>query len=561
MIRILALGAALLICGSAHASTLVINARGYTLDFLGRLQKFEALLVGDDGRVVATGKTSVLKKRARGGTIIDAKGSILLPGLIDAHGHVMGLGQQAITLDLSGTSSLDAALEKIRLYAAANPSAPWIVGRGWNQVIWNLGRFPTAAELDTAVPDRPAYFERVDGHAGWANSKALALAKISAKTADPKGGRIERLQNGKPGDVFVDAASELITRKIPAATPAQREQALDAALKTLASVGLTSVHDAGISAADWTLYTQFAEQQRLTTRIYAMIGGLGDDFAQLSKDGPIASRYEDRLSLQAVKLYMDGALGSRGAALLEPYADAPDQKGLMFANGTKMRNQMSLAMFKGYQVNVHAIGDAANREVLDAFAEVLPYYAKKNLRNRIEHAQVLSLADIPRFRTLGVIASLQPTHATSDKNMAQDRLGADRLAGAYAWRQLLTAGATLAGGSDFPVEPANPFYGWHAAVTRQDRSDEPAGGWRHEEALSRVEAFRLFTLDAAYAAHQENIIGSLEAGKWADFILIDQDPFTVPERDIWRTQVLETWLAGKQVYVASPKILLEPLQN
>jgi hypothetical protein len=544
-----------------EAATLVANANGYTLDSAGRLQKFEALLVNNDGKVIATGKTAALKKRLKEVTVVDAHGATLLPGLIDAHGHVMGLGQSLMTIDLSGTASLEEALIKIREAAAADPKSAWIIGRGWNQAIWGLGRFPTATELDTAIPDRPAFFERVDGHAGWANSTALAMAKITAKTPDPKGGRIEKDANGKPSGIFIDAASELVTSRIPTATPGQREQALSAALAQLAAAGLTSVHDAGITADDWTVFTGFAEQGRLTTRINAMIGGLGMDFEKLSKLGPIMSRNNDLLSLRSVKLYVDGALGSRGAALLAPYADAPEQKGLLFANDAKIRNQLSLAMYKGYQVNVHAIGDAGNRAVLDAFAEVLPHYRFKNLRHRIEHAQVVDPADMPRFRALGIIASIQPTHATSDKNMAQDRLGAERMGGAYAWRDLIKSGARMAAGSDFPVEPPNPFYGWHAAVTRQDRQDEPPGGWRPWDVLTRLEAFRLFTLDAAYAGHQENVIGTLEAGKWADFIVVDQDPFTVPAQDIWKTKVLQTWIAGRQVYSAEAKLSFKPVQD
>jgi predicted amidohydrolase YtcJ len=551
----------LLLGGQAQAATLITNAHGYTLDSTGRLQKFEALLIDSEGRVVRTGKTAALARSSPAADRVDAKGAVMLPGLIDAHGHVMSLGQQLLTVDLADTKSLDEALAKIKSYATANPDLPWITGGGWNQESWGLGRFPTAADLDSAVADRPVWLSRIDGHAGWANSKAMALAKITAQTKSADGGRIEKTDAGQPAGVFVDAAMQLVGRQIPPPAPEQRGKEFDAALKMLASVGLTSVHDAGMSADDWQLYTAAAEQGRLTVRISAMILGLGDDFAKLAKNGPVNSLYDDRLSLRSVKLMMDGALGSRGAALLEPYSDAPDQKGLMRLSETQLRNKMSLAMFRGFQVNVHAIGDAANRAVLDAFAEVQPYYATKNLRNRIEHAQIISPEDIERFHKLGVIASIQPTHATSDKNMAENRLGSERMGGAYAWRALLKSGAQLAGGSDFPVESPNPFYGWHAAVTRQDHANEPPGGWRPWDALTRLEAFRLFTLDAAYAGHQETVLGSLETGKWADFIIVDSDPFTVGAEDLWRIRVLQTWQAGKQVYEAPVRLMMEPVKD
>jgi len=279
-----------------------------------------------------------------------------------------------------------------------------------------------------------------------------------------------------------------------------------------------------------------------------MIGGVGADFAALSRQGPLLGLADDRLIVRSVKLYADGALGSRGAALIAPYSDAPGQRGLLFMSDAEMRSNVETALKAGYQVNVHAIGDAANRQVLEAFAAAYKTVGGRQLRNRVEHAQVVAVSDIPRFKELDLIASMQPTHATSDMNMAEDRLGKQRLAGAYAWRSFLDQGTRIAGGSDFPVESDNPFFGLHAAVTRTDHAGLPVGGWHAEQAMTLLEAFRAFTLDAAYAEHLETRVGSLEPGKWADFILIDRDPFTINPRDLWKIKVNETWLAGQRVY-------------
>lgn len=531
------------------AETLIVNANGYTLNAAGKLVRFSALRIDDRGKVLQIGQDKPLRQSAKSATVIDAQGRTLLPGLIDAHGHVMKLGYQQQIVDLTDTRSMNEALERVRAWATANPSAQWIVGRGWNQVLWGLDRFPTAVELDAATGGRPAALERVDGHATWINSAAIAQAAISKNTADPAGGRIERNNSGEVTGILIDNADDLVRKLIPPPSLAEQESALNAALRNLASVGLTSVHDAGISPATWALFRARAESGNLTVRIYAMIGGQ-EAFSEMGRTGPQPSLFDDRLSLRSVKLYVDGALGSRGAALLAPYSDAPGERGLLLMDRPTLRTELRQMLNAGFQVNVHAIGDAGNREVLNAFADVLSPKTKI-LRNRIEHAQVVAPVDIPRFAKLGIIASFQPTHATSDMNMAEARLGAHRMAGAYAWRAFVRSGARMAAGSDFPVEPSNPFYGWHAAVTRQDRNDQPLGGWRPQDRLTRVEAFRLFTLDAAYAAHQERIIGSLQPGKWADFILTDRDPFTVPAKDIWRINVQETWLAGKRVFVAS----------
>jgi predicted amidohydrolase YtcJ len=350
--------------------------------------------------------------------------------------------------------------------------------------------------------------------------------------------------------VLVDAAKQLVEAKIPAPTAAQASAMLDAALAEMARVGLTGVGDAGIDAATFALYKRYADERRLTARIYAMIGGTGKDFDALSANGPLIGYGGDFLSLRSVKLYADGALGSRGAALLAPYSDDPKNSGLLFHAPPELESMIAKALGKGYQVCVHAIGDRANREVLDAFAAAYRERGGEQLRNRIEHAQVVSLQDTPRFKPLKLIASMQPTHATSDMNMAEDRLGRERIAGAYAWRRFLAQGTVVAGGSDFPVESANPFFGLHAAVTRQDHAGRPPGGWHAEQALNRTEALRAFTLDAAYAAHQEKTLGTLEAGKWADFVIVDRDIFGVDPARIWSTEVLETWVGGRRVYAA-----------
>ncbi len=532
------------------ADLLVDNVNGYTLDSHGKLQRFQALLV-DQGKVVATGSHAELASRAGDAKVVDGRGHTLLPGLIDAHGHVLELGYARNSVDLAGTKSLDEALAKVKAYTAAHPEAKWILGSGWNQEIWKLGRFPTAKELDTAVADRPVWLSRVDGHAGWANSAAIKLAGIGQASQDPSGGRIERDASGNPAGVFVDGANALIDAKVPPPTPQQKAAALDTALAEMASVGLTGVADAGIDLANYRLYRRYADEHKLTARIYAMIRGTGGDFDTISKDGPLVGYGNDFLTVRAVKLFADGALGSRGAAMLAPYSDDPHNRGLLFLQPAELTAEIGKALGRGYQVAVHAIGDHANREVLDSYAAA--YKAHPNgiaLRNRIEHAQIVSLGDIPRFVPLKLIASMQPTHATSDMNMAEDRIGHQRIKGAYAWQRFLQQGTIVAGGSDFPVESPNPFYGLYSAITREDHQGQPPGGWYPDQDMTPTEALRAFTLDAAYAEHAEKTLGTLEPGKWADFILIDHDIFKDPASRIWSTKVLQTWVGGRQVYAA-----------
>jgi predicted amidohydrolase YtcJ len=541
----LALSACLL---PAQADTIIDHANGYTLNAAGQLQRFTSLAFDDLGRIVAVGSERETAAALPKAEHIDVQGKTLLPGLIDAHGHVFELGEIASGVELYSSTSLNGAVRAVAEFSRSHPKKAWVIGFGWNQEIWKLGRFPTAAELDAVVNDRPVLLHRVDGHAVWVNTKALEMAGITRDTQDPSGGKIERDAGGRPTGVLVDAAMELVNKVVPLPTPAEARATLDVALTSLSRVGLTSVHDAGIRVVQDDLYRDYADHGKLTTRVYAMIGDTAGDFDELSKEGPLKSYANDVYALAAVKLYSDGALGSRGAALLAPYTDMPSTKGLLFYPNEEMLAKMNKAMKAGYQVNIHAIGDAGNRQILDAYAKLIPQYNNVGLRHRIEHAQVVAVEDIPRFKLLGVIPSMQPTHATSDQNMAEQRVGHDRIKGAYAWRTFLDQGSKIACGSDFPIESPNPFEGIHAAVTRQNNAGVPVGGWYKNQAMTLNEAFRCFTLDAAYAAHQENVIGSLEPGKWADFILVDRDMFKIPAEQIGKTTVLQTWMGGKRVY-------------
>ena len=527
------------------APTLLEHVTGYTLA-ANQLHSFGAM-VFDAGKVIETGNAQDLHKRYPSAQSLDGQGNCLLPGLIDAHGHVLALGFENLQIQLWDTKSLEESLQLVRTYAAANPGRRWLLGDGWNQVKWRLGRFPTAHDLDAAVSDKPVVLARVDGHAKWLNTRAMQAAGITRDTQDPPGGRIERDATGRPSGVLVDKAMALIDKVVPKPTDDEMRVALKTALAHMNSVGLTGVGDAGVDARTIAVYRQLADRRQLTARAYVMILDVGPGFTALSKNGPLIGYADDHLTIRAVKLFADGALGSRGAALLAPYSDAPGE-GLLFMSEAEMERKIQKALEAGYQVNVHAIGDAANHEVLDAFEAAYKMVDGRPLRNRVEHAQVVALSDIPRFKQLDLIASMQPTHATSDMNMAEDRIGNARLQGAYAWRTFLTQGTRIAGGSDFPVESDNPFFGLHAAVTRTDHENRPAGGWHPEQALTLEEAFRAFTLDAAYAEHNEQHIGSLEPGKWADFILVDRDLFKIPPADIWKIKVRQTWVGGQRVY-------------
>ncbi len=527
-------------------TTLYYNINGYTLDATGTLRQFSAIqftnekidhLFTQDDNLPNSGKINK----------INGQGKTLLPGLIDAHGHVLSYGLSLMQVDLTNTKSEQEAIQRARNFYQQNKVTTWLLGRGWNQELWQSKQFPQATHLDEYFKDIPIWFKRIDGHAGWANSKAMALAGITKETLSPDGGEIIRDEQGHPTGIFIDNAMQLIVDKIPPLTVQQRQQALTKAMHELAALGLTSVHDAGIDHATIKAYKMLAKHKKMPIRVNGMIDVNDKNISTLLANGFYRSN-DDMLAINSVKISADGALGSRGASLIQDYTDLPKHRGLLLYSPEKLEKLIATVMAANFQVNTHAIGDNANTLILDLYEKYIAKTQTAHLRHRIEHAQVLQLNDIPRFAKLKVIASMQATHATSDKNMAEKRLGSQRILGAYAWQKLLHEGAVIAGGSDFPIEPANPFYGLHASITRQDRQNTPKAGWYVNDAMTLTQAFNSFTYAAAYAGHQEAIIGSLAEGKKADFILIDQDIFTLNPKMIWKTKVLATWINGKKVY-------------
>ncbi|WP_309603411.1 amidohydrolase family protein [Sphingomonas sp.] len=532
--------ATLLTAAPALADTLVDNVKGVQVGASGKLERFTGLLVSDDGKVKRLLHGEKFKLPA-GTIVVDGAGRMMLPGLIDAHGHVMGLGFQALQLNLTGTTSLADLQARLKAYAASNPGDGWILGRGWNQENWADKRFPTAADLDSVVSDRPVWLGRVDGHASVANSAAMKAAGVTNATKAPAGGEII-------SGLFVDKAESLIANAIPVPTPAQYDAALAKAQQLMLGVGLTAAADMGTSGDDWAAMNRAGAAGTLRVRIMNYAAGI-PGMKAINGGKPSGWLYGDRLHLGGVKLYADGALGSRGAWLKMPYHDKPDTRGLRFLSDAELGAQAEAAAAGGYQLAIHAIGDAANAQVIGAY-ERLNRRHKGDRRWRIEHLQIADPADLKRLRPAGIIASMQPTHQTSDRTMAEARLDAARLKGAYAWRTIETLGVHLAFGSDFPVESPNPFPGLSAAISRQDPNGAPPGGWRPEERVSFATALGGFTRGAAYAGFAETKIGSLNPGMQADFIIVDRDVAKVDQQSLAATKVLETWIAGKKVFSA-----------
>ncbi|MFL5635186.1 MAG: amidohydrolase [Gemmatimonadaceae bacterium] len=546
--------APVVLAAQTSADLVLINGRIYTVD---NARPVVSALAVRGGRVAFIGSDAEAKALANPSTtVIDLKGAAVVPGFVDAHAHLLGLGTTLQRVNLAGSPSYDDVIARVKAWARDVAPGAWILGRGWDQNRWPTKEFPTHEALSGAFPDNPVALTRIDGHALLANAKAMQLAGVNASTPDPRGGRIIRLASGAPSGVFVDNAQSLITRAIPSATKADKRKAILAAVAEANRWGLTGVHDAGEDVETVGIYEELARASSYNLRNYVMLSDPGEPGSAATlrnpyiQRGPQSALYDGHLWIRAIKLYADGALGSRGAALLEPYSDEPTNSGLLVSRPEHIRAWADSALRRGFQVNVHAIGDRGNRIVLDAFDSALKKSPKADHRFRIEHAQVLSPSDIPRFARLGVIPSMQATHQTSDMRWAEARVGPQRIRGAYAWRSLLNTGVVIPNGTDFPVEEVNPLLTFHAAVTRQDPTNWPAGGWYPEQKMTRQEALLSMTLWPAYAGFQESILGSLTPGKYADFVVLDRDIMSVPDTEILAARVMSTWIGGKRVYQA-----------
>ena len=531
--------------------TVLSAARIHTMD--AAQPQAEAMAFDADGRILALGERETLLANYPDAQSLDVGDATVVPGLIDAHGHVAGLGLTQMRADLVGATSKDDVLARLRAFAADLPEGAWLLGRGWDQNDWPERTFPTAADLDVAFPDRPVWLTRVDGHAGWANTAAMGAvdqdtrARLTQGDWQPDGGRIVRDAQGRATGIFVDGAMALLDSAMPEMDAATAQRTLALGMQMAVEHGLTGVHDAGVSLQQLRGYQALADRGEMPLRVYAMADGDSAALAWLCENG-VYAHPGGRLQMRAVKLYIDGALGSRGAAMTEDYSDDAGNRGLLLMSPEQMVEVAARAKDCGVQVATHAIGDRGNKVVLDAYEQVLGDDSASDHRWRIEHAQILTGADIPRFAQLGVIASMQPTHATSDMPWAADRVGSERIQWAYAWRKLRDAGGRLALGSDFPVESVDPRLGLYAAATRTDAKGSPVGGWMPQEKLTGWEALRGFTVDAAWAGFDEGETGHLAVGRRADFVVLGQDPLAVDPAQLDELDVLATYVDGEAVY-------------
>lgn len=534
---------------ASPADLIVTNARIYTADEAHPLAQAFAVR---DGRIVFVGSQREADTFKGASTrVVDAAGRTVIPGMVDAHAHFAGLAQKLRSVDLVGTRSYDEVIARVVERAKTLPRGTWIEGRGWDQNAWGDTRFPTHEKLTAAVPDHPVYLTRVDGHAGLVNAAAMRSAALTSASKDPSGGKIIKDAAGAPTGVLIDRAQGLVSGRIPEPSAADTRSALKDAIGVMHRWGLVGMHDAGASRSLIDMYEDMAKTGEMDLRLYVMIGDDSTALEHYFRVGPRSALYDGRVWVRAIKLYADGAMGSRGAALLEPYSDDANNNGLLLSAPAHIRQVADRALRMGFQVNTHAIGDRGNRVVLDAYEGALKAKPTADHRFRVEHAQILNYDDIPRFSQLGVIPSMQASHQTSDMYWIGKRLGPTRLLGAYAWRSLLNSGVVIPNGSDFPVEMVNPLISFHAAIARQDANDWPAGGWFPEQRMTREEALRSMTLWPAYSAFQEKEMGSITPGKYADFVLLDQDIMRVPAELVLNTRVLSTFVGGKEVYRAA----------
>lgn len=552
---------------------LLINGNVYTGS--DRQPNAEAIAVKDQ-RIVFVGSNDEAKKRwgesqSQSGLgpsrIIDLAGKTVVPGFTDSHCHIFGIGEREMRLNLEGTNTREDFLAKIKERVTQTEKGKWIVGRGWIETFWKPPEFPTRHQLDEIAPNNPVYLTRADGHASVANSAALKIAGIDENTADPFGGKILKT-NGAPNGMLLDNAQDIVEKNIPKPMLAEREQALRLGLEREIKLGWCEIQNAGSNYEDVDLMRKQFEAGKIRIRIYNAVFGPGADAQRFLKEGPTIDAYDHHFTQRTLKVIFDGALGSRGAALLKPYSDRPDTSGYLTEKPEELRPMFDEALRRGIQIETHAIGDRANRMILDLYEKAMmsflnDKYSAPSPRWRVEHAQIVDLADIPRFKKLGVIPSMQPSHAISDLFFAPSRLGMDRLAGAYAWQSFLKAGSIICGGSDAPVERGEPMIEFYAAVSRKPlpsareglsaegpsrTGDLAKAGWHPEQAVSREDALKMFTLWPAFAAFEEKDKGTIETCKLADFTVLSNDIMKIAEPEILKTRCEMTIIGGEIVY-------------
>lgn len=549
LVALVALSLATPALSQEHASLVLRNAVVHTVD-PGR-PRAEAVAVGG-GRILAVGDDRHVRAHIGPDTrVLDLDRLTVVPGFDDSHAHLLGIGFARLDVDLVGTTGYGDVVDRVAAEVRTRPAGEWIRGRGWHEEKWRdppepaVRGFPTHDALSAVSPESPVLLKRADGHATLANARAMSLLGITSDTAAPDGGEIVRDESGRPTGIFVDNAQDLLPA--PERSPRERERALELAMAECVQRGVTSLTDAGATVEELDLYRRFARAGRLSARVYAMVSGPETMRAVGRPEVGLGGGF---LTIRSMKLYADGALGSRGAALLEPYSDDPGNRGLVVTPPADLLAAVRDALVRGFQVGIHAIGDRGNRIVLDVYEEALAEAApEESPRLRIEHAQILDGADIGRFAELGVLAVMQGIHCTSDRPWAPSRLGEDRVKeGGYVWRTLLRSGARVVNGTDAPVEDLSPIQNFHATVTRQDAHGHPPGGFDPDQRMTREEALRSMTLDGAYASFQEDEKGSIVRGKRADLVILSRDILTVPDDQILGTEVLATILDGRMLY-------------